>query len=81
MAQHNRRTTTGATISGVYTPPDRRGHGYASAVVAGVSQHLLDSGFAFCTLFTDLANPTSNHIYQALGYQPVGDFDQLRFCP
>jgi predicted GNAT family acetyltransferase len=79
MAQNNRRTVNGATISAVYTPPERRGQGYASAVVAGVSQQLLDQGFAFCTLFTDLANPTSNHIYQQIGYQPVADFDQLRF--
>src|SRR5690606_14508009 len=26
-------------ISGVYTPPEKRGRGYASACVAGVSQH------------------------------------------
>jgi predicted GNAT family acetyltransferase len=79
MVQQTRRTTHGATVSFVYTPPDRRGHGYASAAVAALSQQLLDGGFDFCTLFTDLANPTSNHIYQEVGYRPVGDFDQLRF--
>jgi hypothetical protein len=47
--------------------------------VAGVSQYLLDSGRKFCTLFTDLANPTSNHIYQVIGYEPVCDVDEYKF--
>ena len=37
------------------------------------------SGRSFCVLFTDLANPTSNHIYQAIGYTPVGDAEQYLF--
>src|SRR5579859_298367 len=68
-------TPHGARIGPVYTPPDKRGHGYASAVTAQLSQHLLDSGRDFCCLFTDLANPTSNHIYQTIGYVPVGDVE------
>jgi uncharacterized protein len=68
-------TPHGARIGPVYTPPARRGHGYASAVTASLSQHLLDSGRQFCCLFTDLANPTSNHIYQTIGYVPVGDVE------
>jgi predicted GNAT family acetyltransferase len=44
-----------------------------------LSQKLLDSGRRFCFLFTDLANPTSNHVYQAVGYEPVGDADEYRF--
>ncbi|GAA2745991.1 GNAT family N-acetyltransferase [Terrabacter aerolatus] len=59
-------------ISGVWTPPGRRGHGYASAVVAALSSARMDRGEA-CMLFTDLANPTSNAIYRALGYRRVGD--------
>ncbi len=62
-----------AGVSGVYTPPEQRGHGYASANVAALSQLSLDEGCAAVTLMTDLANPTSNKIYQALGYRPVGD--------
>jgi uncharacterized protein len=79
IASGNRPTPNGITISGVYTPPDMRGRGYASALVADLSQHFLDSGKQFCTLFTDLANPTSNHIYQQIGYRPVGDFSIYRF--
>ena len=67
-------------VSGVYTPVERRGHGYASACVAAVSQHELDSGAVACSLYTDLANPTSNKIYQAIGYQPVEDARQWAFA-
>ena len=60
-------------INYVYTPPEHRGRGYASACVASLTQQLLNEGFAQCCLYTDLANPTSNKIYQAIGYRPVCD--------
>lgn len=66
-------------VSGVYTPPALRGRGYASACVAGLSQAARASGVAYCVLFTDLANPTSNKIYQAIGYEPVGDAQVWNF--
>jgi len=72
-------TPHGIRISAVYTPPERRKRGYASALVAAVSQRQLDSGRQFCFLFTDLGNPTSNRIYQAIGYQPVCDVDAYNF--
>jgi predicted GNAT family acetyltransferase len=72
-------TPTGIRIGPVYTPPEQRGRGYASNLVAQVSQELLDSGRTFVFLFTDLANPTSNKIYQAIGYEPVGDVDEWEF--
>ncbi|GAB4050343.1 GNAT family N-acetyltransferase [Catellatospora paridis] len=56
----------------VYTPPRRRRNGYAGALVAAVSGAVLTAGLR-PTLFTDLANPTSNKIYQAIGYRPVQD--------
>jgi predicted GNAT family acetyltransferase len=68
-------TASGIRVGPVYTPPDQRGRGYASALVAALSQWLLDGGRQRCFLFTDLANPTSNSIYQAIGYRPVGDQD------
>lgn len=55
-------TPNGIRIGPVYTPPEHRRRGYASAGVAEVSQIMLDSGRRYCFLFTDLANPTSNHI-------------------
>jgi predicted GNAT family acetyltransferase len=60
-------------IGPVYTPPEQRGHGYASGVVAEVSAYALARGAREVLLFTDLANPTSNSIYQKLGYRPVDD--------
>jgi predicted GNAT family acetyltransferase len=74
-------TPRGIRIGPVYTPSARRGRGYASNLVAEVSQRQLDAGRSFCFLFTDLANPTSNRIYQAIGYAPVVDVDQYRFPP
>jgi predicted GNAT family acetyltransferase len=74
-------TPNGIRIGPVYTPHELRGRGYATALTAAVSQDQLDRGRRFCFLFTDLANPTSNHIYQEIGYQPVGDVDQYRFDP
>jgi predicted GNAT family acetyltransferase len=72
-------TPNGIRIGPVYTPPDLRGRGYASALVAAVSQAELDARRRFCFLFTDQANPTANHIYQAIGYEPVRDVDAYRF--
>jgi len=73
------RTPNGIRIGAVYTPSDLRGRGYASNLVARVSQAQLDSGLRSCFLYTDLANPTSNHIYQEIGYEPVADVDEYRF--
>lgn len=72
-------TPNGIRIGPVYTPPGLRGRGYASNLVAGVSQLLLDSGRRFVFLFTDLANPTANKIYQAIGYEAVNDVDEIEF--
>ncbi|HXG26485.1 MAG TPA: GNAT family N-acetyltransferase [Candidatus Binatia bacterium] len=72
-------TPRGIRVGPVYTPPGLRGRGYASNLVAEVSQALLDSGRTFVFLFTDLANPTSNKIYHAIGYEPVGDVDEWAF--
>ncbi len=72
-------TPNGQRVGPVYTPPDRRGRGYASNLVAQGSQAALDAGRRFLFLFTDLANPTSNKIYQAIGYEPVTDIDRYSF--
>jgi predicted GNAT family acetyltransferase len=68
-----------ARIGAVYTPPELRRHGYASAVTAAVSQRALDAGAHTCMLYTDLSNPTSNAIYQAIGYRRIGDSEVRRF--
>lgn len=73
------RTPNGIRIGPVYTPQGERNRGYASALTASASQDQLQRGRRFCFLFTDLANPTSNHIYQQIGYEPVRDVDMYRF--
>lgn len=66
-------------VQSVYTPPEHRKKGYASAAVAAVSQILLDRGCKSCYLSTNLKNATSNHIYQTVGYQPVCDWHRYQF--
>ncbi|MFD3702663.1 GNAT family N-acetyltransferase [Nocardia sp. NPDC058658] len=62
-----------ARIGPVYTPPRFRGNGFASALTATVASRIRAEGADAC-LFTDLANPTSNKIYQRIGFEPVRDF-------
>ena len=81
LAGFGGRTPHGIRIGPVYTPPARRGRGYASACVARLSQDHLDAGRRFCCLYTDLANPTSNHIYRAIGYEPVCDVQEYCLAP
>lgn len=69
------------SVSLVYTPPRLRRRGYARSAVAALSHIMLDKGWELCTLFADLANPTSNHIYQEIGYVPICDYDEYTFEP
>ncbi len=66
-------------IGPVYTPRARRRHGWGAAVTAAASRAALDEGGREVVLFTDLANPTSNELYQRLGYRPVADRAVLAF--
>jgi predicted GNAT family acetyltransferase len=69
----------GATRVGpVYTPPARRGRGYASALVAQRSAAARAEGLR-CLLYADLANPTSNGIYRAMGYRSVAELVRYEF--
>ena len=64
----------------VYTPESLRGHGYASALTAHVSSQLLKEGLR-CMLYADVNNPTSNRIYQNIGFKALGDTVDYRFTP
>ena len=79
MAAWAGRTGQTVRVNSVYTSPEHRGRGYASACVAFLTQRLLDEGLTSCCIYTDLANPTSNKIYQAIGYRPVADVTEYRF--
>ena len=72
-------TPTGIRIGPVYTPPEQRGRGYASALTAHVSAEQLAAGRRFCFLYTNLANPTSNKIYADIGYERVCDSVEYTF--
>ncbi|MEU9439706.1 GNAT family N-acetyltransferase [Streptomyces sp. NPDC048304] len=61
-------------VAPVYTPAGLRGRGYAGAATAEVSRAARAAGVQEILLFTDLANPTSNGLYQRIGYRPVADF-------
>ena len=76
LAAAGQATPNGLRVGPVYTPPEHRGRGYGSAVTAAVTARAFASGRRFCFLFTNLANPTSNAIYQWIGYRPVCDVDQ-----
>lgn len=65
-------TDTVARVSYVYTPETERGKGYASAVVAHISQQLLSQGKKLCCLYADARNPVSNSIYRKIGYEFIG---------
>ena len=79
MGGYGGLTPNGIRVGPIYTPPELRCRGYATALTAAMTRMLLDGGRRFCFLFTDLANPTSNSIYQRIGYRPVTDIDQWSF--
>jgi predicted GNAT family acetyltransferase len=72
-------TPNGIRIGPVYTPAERRRRGYATRLVAEMSAHQLAGGRRFCFLYTDLANPTSNAVYERIGYERVCESDEIGF--
>ncbi|WDL90515.1 GNAT family N-acetyltransferase [Bacillus sp. HNR-4] len=73
VAAKTRPTKNNITVNFVYTPKEERKKGYASNCVAALSQRMLDEGYKTTTLYTDLANPTSNKIYQEIGYEQIAE--------
>src|SRR5207245_4131635 len=77
-------TPNGIRVGPVYTPPELRGRGFATTLTAELSRCLLDGrlfedGRRFCFLYTDLANPTSNAIYERIGYRRVAESAEIWF--
>lgn len=81
MAGIGGRTPHGARIGPVYTPPGHRGHGYAASATADVTQRCFDAGATQCFLYTDLDNPTSNRLYQRLGYRMIAESREVSVAP
>lgn len=67
-------------VDPVFTPAALRGRGYAGAVTVAVTRAALDAGATEVVLFTDPENPTSNALYQRIGYRPVTDFAVYDFA-
>jgi predicted GNAT family acetyltransferase len=79
MATRSRPEAGMVRVQMVFTPATLRGHGYAGAATSTVSREALDRGATDVVLFTDLANPTSNGLYQRIGYRPVLDRVVMEF--
>lgn len=79
QAGRNPTVANVARVGPVYTPPQHRGQGYGAAVTAACTQDALTRGAHRVVLFTDLSNPTSNAIYQKIGYRPVSDRAAIAF--
>jgi GNAT superfamily N-acetyltransferase len=81
LAGRTRPAAGTVRVGPVYTPPEHRRRGYGAAATAAVSRKALDQGATAVVLFTDLANPTSNSLYQRLGYRHVEDRVVVGFKP
>ena len=79
LAGHRQVSGVGSRIGPVYTPPEHRGRGYATRLVAELSAERLELGDPACFLYTDLANPTSNAIYSRIGYVKICDAVEYTF--
>jgi predicted GNAT family acetyltransferase len=79
MAGVTQREAGMVRVAPVYTPPELRGRGYGGAVTAAITRAALDAGAGDVVLFTDLLNPTSNALYERLGYRPVEDRTVMEF--
>lgn len=80
LASRTRTAVGVARIAPVYTQPDQRRRGYGAAVTAACTHDALARGATDVALFTDLANPTANSIYQRIGYAPVRDQHVVHFA-
>ncbi len=80
MATISGRTPHGRRIGDVFTPRALRGRGFAEALMATISQRILDDGARWCFLFTDVENPTSNALYRRVGYVPNGDMHEVELA-
>jgi ribosomal protein S18 acetylase RimI-like enzyme len=79
MAKRARELKNGVVVNFVYTPEEYQRMGYATTCVGALSERLLNEGFEFCSLNTNVENPISNSIYMKIGYESVGDAMEYHF--
>jgi predicted GNAT family acetyltransferase len=80
MAARNQAAAGVARLGPVYTPIEHRRRGFGAAVTFACTRDALENGADQVVLFTDLANPTSNAIYQQIGYRPIRDSQIILFA-
>jgi predicted GNAT family acetyltransferase len=66
-------------IAPVYTPPEHRRHGYATAVTAACTADALARDAERVVLYTDVADPSANAMYQRIGFRPIGGRRVVQF--
>ena len=81
MAAWAGKTPSGVRLNFVYTPPERRGKGYATACVSALTRQQLEQGSSFCWLYTDLSAGASPNIFKRIGYRPVSDVTEYYLRP
>ena len=79
QAMIGRNLLKGKCISGVYTPKEERGKGYAYNLVYTLSKKCLDEGAEYCVLYTDAENPISNYVYEKIGYVKRVECEEIEF--
>ncbi|MBP3963860.1 GNAT family N-acetyltransferase [Paenibacillus lignilyticus] len=80
MANIAHRSPRHGRINAVFTPLRLRKKGYASAVVAAVSEQLLAENIT-PMLYADLRNPGANKVYRNIGFVPNGQIADIGFSP
>jgi predicted GNAT family acetyltransferase len=73
MAGWSGKTARGARVTFVYSPPDCRRRGFATACVTALTRALLAEGLAYCCLYADQSNAATSRMYQKIGYRHIGD--------
>jgi uncharacterized protein len=73
------QTEDGFRVSIVFTPPEHRRKGYGKTFTAALTQRLLDDGQRYCFLYADKKNVSTNRMYEAIGYELMGETQNYRF--
>ncbi|HEY5426111.1 MAG TPA: GNAT family N-acetyltransferase [Candidatus Tumulicola sp.] len=68
-----------AQLQGVWTPPELRGRGLATAALSAVCDELLDAASPTLSLYVNDFNTGAIALYRRVGFEHVSDFQTLLF--